>query len=735
VSTFLRRHFLWIAALLFTLAAIFAFLRHQRTTLVLTGDALSSPETVDVTWDRATGLITRTGNDPYLWFDVPASAIPIRRAVFEFRGDFRDTEGTFYLFHAPAHFTGLILGPVIAGTVTRAENTFTVSADIPQSKVLRLDLPDFLIQPIELRQLTLETSFIAPADPFFRLFILFTVAGLVVLVSRFIQHRSAEFALVATLIALKLGLSTDLHLSFGGHYGHDDAHFIRQADSILQGKWLGNFNHLTLSKGPVYPLFLAATARLGIPLLLAQTLLHAFACIAFLLALRPLLRSPGLRLLLFTALLFDPYTLSASATGRVLRTGVQPALALLALAATTGAAVHATRSIRALAAWSTLAGLAVSAFWYSREEGIWLLPSLVLVTAAAALTLLRPPLPSKKTRYALLALPFVLFLLATFALRTINTRHYGAPVIVDVRDGALPDAYGALLRITPAELIPGVPVTKESRLRAYVASPAFAELQPHLEGAVGDGWAQQGWEVDINHPSARREIRGGWFQWALRDAGLHAGHYRTAATASAYWQRVADEINTACDHGHLAAGAPRRGFFPPWHASLNPPLRDALRRAFRVVTQFADFTLLPERNNGNEAIQSTFARITHEPGVSDYPIPGLRSQLRTLLFHLYSGLGAAALLLALAATAVLAVQTLRRRAPLLHLIIVLALAGGVCALILIVSLVDVTSFFATHAGYLSPATPLALALFVLAPAWAWRSFRPAPSHPNPAHLR
>ncbi len=67
----------------------------------------------------------------------------------------------------------------------------------------------------------------------------------------------------------------------------------------------------------------------------------------------------------------------------------------------------------------------------------------------------------------------------------------------------------------------------------------------------------------------------------------------------------------------------------------------------------------------------------------------------------------------------------RRRAPLLPLVIVLAFAGGASALMIIVSLVDVTSFGATHAGYLAPATPLAIAFSMLAPAWAWMSLRPS----------
>ncbi|MDB6128388.1 MAG: hypothetical protein JWM35_2284, partial [Verrucomicrobia bacterium] len=56
--------------------------------------------------------------------------------------------------------------------------------------------------------------------------------------------------------------------------------------------------------------------------------------------------------------------------------------------------------------------------------------------------------------------------------------------------------------------------------------------------------------------------------------------------------------------------------------------------------------------------------------------------------------------------------------------ILLALLGGAFALMLIIALVDITSFSAAHAIYLAPATPLILATWVLAPAWAARLIIP-----------
>ncbi len=731
---------LLVGTVLFVLSAIFAGVRSRETTVVLPASELSHSFLHHLERDHDTQTFTRTGNDPYLWITLPPAAVPLQRATFEFTGSYNETEGTFYFFHSPAHLPELALADPVAGQLARTAEGFTLTADFPASKALRLDFPDFLAQPIQLRGVTFHAAFSVPGNRFFALSLFCLLAGVVAVVVPLL-HRAVrrwpptEFATLAVLIALKVALTADLPLSFGGIFRYDDALFVRQAAALLDHQWLGAFNHLTLTKGPVYPFFLAASSATQLPLPVTQTAFHAFACFIFVLALRPLLPSPTLRLILFAVLLFDPYTFSATAVGRVLRSGIHPALTLLALAGVIGLAARLHRRLLALLPWSLLAGLAVSAFWFCREEGLWLAPSLALVLLTGVFILFRSPPSHRSLRLLLLAAPPLILFLSAAALRVVNDRHYHAPITVDVKDGALPDAYGALTRITPTDFIPGVPVLRETRLRAYAVSPAFAELQPHLEGTPGNAWARIGWE-NIDHPSAQKEIRGGWFQWALREAAELAGHYRDAATAHAFWQRVASEINAACDDGRLPAGPPRHGFLPPWHPSLNAPLRSAIVDATRVIVTFSDFSLSPSVDNGTAADRSLFPRITHHSGLPTPTPPDFLAHLRLLLASVYRFSGYPAAAVALLSLFAFIVVVVRRRtfAPELpQLSILFSLVGGVLALSLIVALVDVTSFTAVHAGYLCPASPLALAFFVLAPSWAFLALT-TPRSPARARL-
>ena len=102
-------------------------------------------------------------------------------------------------------------------------------------------------------------------------------------------HRNRLWLAVAlALTALKLWLTRGPGVYAMGSAGLDDRLFIELAQHLVRGEWLGPYNELTLAKGPFYPLFIAATFLVGVPLFLAQHLLYAAACGLFVRALRPM---------------------------------------------------------------------------------------------------------------------------------------------------------------------------------------------------------------------------------------------------------------------------------------------------------------------------------------------------------------------------------------------------------------------------------------------------------------
>jgi hypothetical protein len=93
-----------------------------------------------------------------------------------------------------------------------------------------------------------------------------------------------EGACGLAIVAVKLGLVYGRPLC-PRQLSHDDLLFLRLARSILDGEWLGPYEQLTLVKGPFLPLFLAASAKLGLPFLLSQEVLYLLGSAVVMLAL------------------------------------------------------------------------------------------------------------------------------------------------------------------------------------------------------------------------------------------------------------------------------------------------------------------------------------------------------------------------------------------------------------------------------------------------------------------
>ena len=185
---------------------------------------------------------------------------------------------------------------------------------------------------------------------------------------------------IVAATAIKLWLAGARTLEAIGWAGHDDWWFLQRAISILHGQWLGPYNHLTLIKGQGYPLWVAFISLTHIPLLFAQQLLYAVACFAVCWALGRAEARPTF-VVLYVVLLFNPMTASNDTSIRVTREGLYPALALLVIAGAAGAVLRTKHAL----AWSTLCGVALALFWHTREEGVWLAPVLACALLIAAL--------------------------------------------------------------------------------------------------------------------------------------------------------------------------------------------------------------------------------------------------------------------------------------------------------------------------------------------------------------
>src|SRR6266567_7380895 len=164
-----------------------------------------------------------------------------------------------------------------------------------------------------------------------------------------------------------------------GWSNHDDLHFLRMASSVLSEGWFGPYDQMTLMKGPTYPLFLAFNFVLGLPLLLTSQLIYLAACYFMARAIALYGVSDWGVVFIFALLVLHPIAFTPEMFA-VLRTSLYLSLTIASCAAWLAIPqlVRQYRTTKAIMA-AVAGGFCFAAFWMLREEGIWIVPALVLL--------------------------------------------------------------------------------------------------------------------------------------------------------------------------------------------------------------------------------------------------------------------------------------------------------------------------------------------------------------------
>lgn len=394
--------------------------------------------------------------------------------------------------------------------------------------------------------------------------------------------------------AASLWLRTGFPVVALGFAVDDDQLFVRTAHYLAAGKWLGPYDNLTFVKGMFYPLFICLASLAAIPLKIAEHCVYlAVSALIAWIATRASQRR-WLGSLLFSVLVFNPSLWNPS-LARVIREGLYISLSPAVIALGIVIAFPAKRAkLRRSALAGCLLGLTGAGFWLTREEGLWLAPALACILLIAVIDMAWPrsatfPAMAKSmpsgARISLVAVPLIVGALVFGAcLQTVmqlNKAFYGAAILNDVKSKSFERAYGALARIKPQTWRRYVVFPTDVRQKAYAASPAAHELAAVFEGSLDQRWRSYGCNQMGIAAENCPEILSGWLFWALRDAVAAAGHFGSAADAQAYYVRLANEIDAACQDKALACLPRRVGLAPPFRWSY---LTDAFYSA-TIVTR------------------------------------------------------------------------------------------------------------------------------------------------------
>ena len=335
--------------------------------------------------------------------------------------------------------------------------------------------------------------------------------------------------------------------------GHDDYLFIKQAYSLTQGEWLGEYSKFTLMKGPGYAFFLALTHWLGFPLYVLAAILHCIAVSLFARCIYSLGKSKALAITIFIALLFIPLVIS---NGRVVRDQIYPDQFLLGFSALIYSLFLADTFAKRFGS-AIISGGIIAWFWLTREEGVWILPSIGLLILFAIFRFWSNK-SIKSWFISSVGTVIVTFLIGITGFKLANFITYNSFIGLDIKEHNFKSALSALQSVQAGELISHVPVTQLAMKSIYQVSPSFSELKPYYDSTPS--WLDAG--CSIYQWTCGKEYAGGWFIWSLRDAAASVGYYEAPEKAAGFFGKLAKEINQACDSEQLQCQKSLLAFMP-----------------------------------------------------------------------------------------------------------------------------------------------------------------------------
>ncbi len=432
-------------------------------------------------------------------------------------------------------------------------------------------------------------------------------------------------AVVLTLLRIWLAMRTPLFLQANALY--DDWLQVKYALSILQGNWLGDFCSTTYAKTVSYPLLLCLNFIAGIPYSFGLICSYVIACLLAVLALHKFLKSRVFSVLLYLFLLYSPVMFHEENVQKVYRGGYIVVFALL-VTASAAALLYECRNIgdgvskrgdagsnpedagskpgdagsgfadtgspiRRMAGWSVLGIFAYPVFWYLKEDSVWILPFVAVVTGCAVIEVIwlfhaaavrrkeegsrtrRPEagnlaeakadrqtedscaagMPQDLSdrrddghhiagageiavRLILLLLPLISLAAAALVYRQVNGSRYGLYEITD-RSGS---NYQKVIQDLIVIEDPGIGetwVTRDMIHRACDASPTLKSIEPQIFERMNL------WLGDL-------ETIGDLFVWILREAVDSAGIYAQGSQAvEAFYGKIDSELQAAFADGTL----------------------------------------------------------------------------------------------------------------------------------------------------------------------------------------
>lgn len=510
---------------------------------------------------------------------------------------------------------------------------------------------------------------------------------------------------------------------------YDDDLMVKMAESIRSGKWLGEYDSNTLVKGPFFPFLLALINYIGLSYINVMNIIYIMACAYFIYTIKNLFKSKISLLIIYILLIFNPVSYASWTLQRVYRNGITLAQVLFIIGSMY--ALYERRnqkSIKGLIVFPIIAGLALSSLWLTREDGIWILPFVLMVIIITIVSLIvknridniKKIRINKNLVLKLITavLPIILLIVSLNIVRLVNKNYYGVSVYNEISDGYFGKVIKIMYSVKTDENIEYVTVTRKKLNMLYEQSETLNSIKNELEKSMN------AWDGADRKPGDG-QVEDGWFWWALKSAVEEKGMYENAEMANEFYKKIYEEIDTAIKEGNLETQISMpSNLMSPWKSEYFIKLPVEMAKTSWYIANFnevetvnrisEDNSRLYEALTNDNAIYST--DVNENPDVMPKYTQKYVDRLNNI-GKIYKMCGVIFTVISLIIYVVFTVNVIRKKYRKELINMWLLLTGIGCSLLVLIAGVSynqITACFSRYYMYLSGAYPLLIAFWGIA---------------------
>jgi len=322
---------------------------------------------------------------------------------------------------------------------------------------------------------------------------------------------------------------------------HDDALFLKLAASISNGCWLGEYNALTLSKGPIFPLFLCFIRTINMPYELAASFFYSLCVVYIICKIRPLFHTNTALFLLSILLFFDPIGFEP----RFTRTWLYVSTMYVVAGCLINCFIHKNSSnIFEIFFVFICFGMA----YFVREESAIILA--VIFFTSICLLIYRIYFKNKiQIIYIISGCCGIMFF--HFLLCSINLAFYNNFVDIETTSSPFREAYSQLITISDPIERPDIFLSIDKIHELSKISPSISLIENCMtRGHTHNAWAKMSYSLNLKtlewfSDENKQNVTGDLTRWELLACAQNAGLYGDASTSKQFYNNIIHDIDYA----------------------------------------------------------------------------------------------------------------------------------------------------------------------------------------------